>query len=167
MKSVCITILLLVFALIIAHGQVVVKINQYSYEADKSIGLVAGVSGLNSTDMELGLGLNFAEIRHISPHFPKPFLGFSISANYNPTNSDLFGQSFTAWFSGIYTIGLAKHYYREKELQTNTIKPLFGIEIWGITLTYGRNLFLNENQIEEISKNVFTVRYYLPIKIFM
>ncbi|MDD3860796.1 MAG: hypothetical protein PHW83_11400 [Bacteroidales bacterium] len=166
MRKAIIIILYLGFANLTLWGQVVIKINQHSYEAKKSIGLVAGISGFQTTEIELGVGFNFAEIRHISPHKPKPFMGLSLSVNMNPTNKDLIGQSLSAWFNGVLVFGVSEHYYKNNDYQTYTIKPFTGIELFGIMLIYGRNIFLNDNQIKEVSKHVFTLRYYIPVKIF-
>lgn len=166
MKKAFILIVFLIFVLTTTFGQVVIKVNQYSYEAKKSIGLVAGISGFQTPDIELGIGFNFAEIKHINPHIPKPFMGLSLAVNMNLANTDLIGQSLTAWINGGLVFGISEHYYKFNDFQTCTIKPFTGIELWGIMLTYGRNIFLNDNQIPEVSKHVFTLRYYIPVKIF-
>ena len=156
--------LLLLFCLTIKnYGQRMLYINQYKFETLPTLGLVGGVSGFHSTDLELGIGLNLYETRPRNKIMTKPFLGCSISANLNPDSPDLKGENFNIWFSTIFTLGLNQNYYIKGDLKTWGMKPFIGLEFYGISFIYGYNFFLTKNQIDELSNNVFSVRYFLPV----
>lgn len=166
MRKVLIFTSLLLIKNICAFGQRSVAINEKTYEARAAIGLIGGLSGFQTSDFEIGLGLNFIETRPENEKFTKPFLGFSLSANLNPTNKDLIGQNLSAWLNSLIVPGVSEHYYKYNDLNTITMKPFVGLEIYGLTFTYGRNIFLTSNKISELSKNVFSVRYFLYLKKF-
>ncbi len=157
-------LIILLFGMYLENfGQRLLVINQYKYEANSKIGIVGGLSGFYKPELEFGIGYNHVETRPKNKTFTKPFMGFSLSANVYPTNSDLIGENLNVWVNGLVLFGINQNYYRNDSSNTWGLKPFVGMEIYGVMLSYGYNFFLTENKIEELTHNVFSIRYFLPI----
>jgi hypothetical protein len=157
---------LFVFNISYVFSQRSVAINEKDYDAKTAIGIVGGLNGFQTAELELGIGINLLETRPDNNKFTKPFMGLSIAANFYPSNNSLIGQNLSVWLNSLIVFGLSEQYYKFNSSETLTIKPFVGLEFYGITLTYGRNLFLTNNNIPELSKNNFSIRYFQYIKKF-
>lgn len=158
--------ILLIFFIIIVYNfksYTQIVINGEGYYKKQSLGIVGGITGFQSNEIELGLGYNHYETRPKNKTFVKPFVGASLSALYYPTHSELKGANFSVWGSMLFDIGLTQSYYEKGDERTWATKPFIGLGIYGISFTYGYNFYLTKNEMEELSNHVFAMRYFFPI----
>ena len=153
----------LAFFYLPASGQIPVRINDKSYIGIPAVGFVGGISGFKTNDYEIGLGINIMETRPLNKAFNKPFLGISMAANFNAHHKDLIGESLNLWFNGLIVMGLNQNWYSDGKFQTFGIKPFAGLEFYGISFIYGYNFFLNNNEINELTNHIFSIRYFVPV----
>ena len=137
--------------------------NGNRFPAFTAIGITGGISNFRSPNLELGIGINFWETRPWNTILTKPFSGFSISANYNPYNKNLYGENINVWINGIIVLGINQNYYTNSEHKSWGIKPFIGVEIYGFCLIYGYNFFINKNEIKELPKHNFSIRFFQPV----
>ncbi len=144
-------------------GQAKLYINQYEYDANPAIGLIAGLSGFENYSMELGLAYNHFETRPDNKLFTKPFVGFSLTTDYFPSNSKIRTGNLNLWFNGVLVLGVSNSYLTNGELNNWMIKPYIGLELYGLVLTWGYGFDFKENELSDFSKHIFNLRYYYPI----
>lgn len=163
MKRTLLILLICAQIIPVLFSQTTVYINEHQFEAKKSINFVSGISGFKTTNYELGLGLNFWETRLQQKIIIKPFVGGSVSAIFYSENMNLKGYELNVWVDGLIVLGVSGNYHFNDEFKTYGLKPFLGFGVYGFTFTYGFNVFLNKNYINELSHHNFSVRYNFPI----
>lgn len=156
-------IIIIIFSISNCYSQWKIVVNDQALIGLPAVGLVGGVSGFKSSELEAGFGLNLMETRPENHVLIKPFMGCSLSVLYDPNNPEIIGESFNIWLNTLFVLGLNQNYHKFENYETWGLKPFFGLEFYGISFSYGYNFFLNKNEIEELNHNIFSMRYFLPI----
>jgi hypothetical protein len=137
--------------------------------SSKSWGLSAGISQPTSPIIEVGFGRNASKgcgtfsIGAKRYCLWRPFGGFLINGEYNLIE-DIKGVSTSFWVNSGIAFGVNFNYYSKDTLTHLGLKPMIGLEFFGVSLYYGRNFKLSDNTITGINKNTIGLKYYLPFK---
>ncbi len=137
------------------------KFTEETVTEEPSLGLVAGYTGSGYNILEVGIGYQPWQVEGLFVEYP--FAGFLALYEFDPSRK-FYGTSLNAWYlSGLIAFGLNVNRYSDYKNETYGIKPMIGISSYRVGLMWGYNFFLNGNDIENLSNQSITIKYYHPL----
>lgn len=135
----------------------------FASKETRSTGLILGIHQHKSTFFEIGISRATKLNNHCA--FGYQFLNYSLSAEYNPIN-EITGITLTSYKSWgiIFIAGANLNIYTDFNNYNCGIKPFIGLGPGNISITYGYNFQYIDNNVIDINKHCFSLRYYWAIK---
>lgn len=131
-------------------------------EEIKDVGITFGVHQFSNTFIELGI----SQTRQsgMGCVWGSYFYGSSLSAEYNPFQNRG-GITLTAWTAllNAFTLGANINSYTDFNHYNLGLKPFIGIG-GKLSLTYGYNFQIVDNNVPDLNKHCISLRYHLSIK---